>query len=223
MTTTHAEIWQRLSAVNLDGFKIEKPTPGKPVYLSWGDAWGLLMQHYPNATFRFLKSNRRYDGDEIFEALDGSAEVRCVVSIDGCDREMWLPMMDHKHNAVADPNARDVSDAKMRCLVKCLAMFGLGHALYAKAKEDIPSEDKKSGSTRRERPQAKRDARPARRDPGQSVDLVAKHLDALAAVTTMADLEDAYDAAMADAKRFGLQALLDDLPGHFDRYAEKLR
>lgn len=51
---------------------------------------------------------------------------------------MWLPVMSgFKNQAVSNPNARDVSDAKMRCLVKCMALYGLGHYIYAG--EDVPS------------------------------------------------------------------------------------
>ena len=44
--------------------------------------------------------------------------------------------MDYKNNANKEPTARDISDTRMRCLVKCLAMFGLGHYIYAG--ESIP-------------------------------------------------------------------------------------
>ena len=49
----------------------------------------------------------------------------------------WLPVMDNRNNAIVAPNARDISDAKMRCLVKTLALFGLGHYIYAG--EDLPT------------------------------------------------------------------------------------
>tara|TARA_R100000329_G_scaffold149657_1_gene140714 strand:- start:98 stop:562 length:465 start_codon:yes stop_codon:yes gene_type:complete len=55
---------------------------------------------------------------------------------------MWLPVMDYKNNAVENPSARQVSDTKMRCLVKCLAMFGLGHYIYAG--EDLPNADEET-------------------------------------------------------------------------------
>ena len=148
----YGAIWDKLSALNIEDKVVEKPGKGNPSYLSWGDAWGLLMQHYPAASYRFHRSDKRYEGDEVFEALDGSAEVRCTIAINGVSREMWLPVMDHKFDAIRDPSARDVSDAKMRCLVKCLALFGLGHRLYAKAKEDVPDENRPArggGATRR--------------------------------------------------------------------------
>ena len=48
--------------------------------------------------------------------------------------------MDNRNNAIQNPNSRQVNDTKMRCLVKCLAMYGLGHYIYAG--EDVPSSDK---------------------------------------------------------------------------------
>jgi len=51
-------------------------------------------------------------------------------------RDMWLPVMDHKNKAVINPDACQINKTKMRCLTKCLAMFGLGHYIYAG--EDLP-------------------------------------------------------------------------------------
>ena len=52
------------------------------------------------------------------------------------ERHMWLPVMDHRNNAVQHPTTRQVSDTRMRCLVKAIAMFGLGFYIYAG--EDLP-------------------------------------------------------------------------------------
>ena len=67
---------------------------------------------------------------------DGTREVRVSVTIEGLTHMMWLPVMNHTNNAISNPNARDVSDARMRCLVKAIALHGLG--LYIYAGEDIP-------------------------------------------------------------------------------------
>jgi hypothetical protein len=53
---------------------------------------------------------------------------------------MWLPVMDYKNNAIKNPDARKISDTKMRTLVKCLAMFGLGHRIYAGEDINPPGE-----------------------------------------------------------------------------------
>jgi len=46
--------------------------------------------------------------------------------------------MDNRNNAVMQPNSRAISDTKMRCLVKAIAMFGLGSYIYAG--EDLPQD-----------------------------------------------------------------------------------
>jgi hypothetical protein len=228
------EIWQTLSCLDIGDKIVEKPGTGNPSYLSWGDGWGLLMQHYPGAKFKFHRSDKRYEGDEVFEALDGSAEVRCTVSIIGCSREMWLPVMDHKFNAIVDPDAREVSDAKMRCLVKCLALFGLGHSLYAKAKEDVPDESR----TPRDRGASRGNSRGGAKGTGrgqdtrsrpsqQSKPLGDKISDetALALIreaTSLGQLEDRYDDQVAEAKKRGDQPLLDKLFAEYDRRAGEL-
>ena len=55
--------------------------------------------------------------------------------------------MDFKNNAVANPSAREVSDTKMRCLVKTLGMWGLG--LYIYAGQDLPSTDKQETKSKK--------------------------------------------------------------------------
>ena len=124
--TTFASIWATLSQVDVSD-RIEKK--GDLSYLSWAWAWGTLMEHYPQAEYSF---------QEPAEAQkDGSVMVYCTVTIDGLSRQMWLPVMDFKNQEISNPDTVQVNKAKMRCLVKCLAMFGLGHYIYAG--EDLPS------------------------------------------------------------------------------------
>ena len=123
--TEKLSVWATLSSVDVSKH-IEKK--GNLSYLSWAWAWGELMKLYPESTYSFSEP-RHYDNK--------SCEVWVTVSIEGLSRDMWLPVMDNRNNAVLDPNSRAISDTRMRCLVKCLAMFGLGHYIYAG--EDLPS------------------------------------------------------------------------------------
>ena len=50
--------------------------------------------------------------------------------------------MDYKNQPIITPDSRQVSDNRMRCLVKNMAMFGLGISLYMKFSDDLPDEDK---------------------------------------------------------------------------------
>jgi len=89
------------------------------------------MDHYPQAIMDF-------GANEMHE--DGTVTVHCTIVIDTYARHMWLPVMDHRGRAIVRPDARAISDNKMRCMVKCLALFGLG--LYIYAGEDLPSAEK---------------------------------------------------------------------------------
>jgi len=122
------DIWQTLSAVNVEDFVQDKMGLR---YLSWANSWMVLMDHYPQAIMDF-------GANEMHE--DGTVTVHCTIVIDTYARHMWLPVMDHRGRAVVRPDARAISDNKMRCMVKCLALFGLG--LYIYAGEDLPSAEK---------------------------------------------------------------------------------
>lgn len=119
------EIWETLSQVDCSKH-VEKKNGLS--YLSWAWAWGILMEYYPDATFEFGKPKSQ---------PDGTMMVFCTVTIIGNSRRMWLPVMDYKNKAVVNPDAFAMNSAMMRCLVKCLALFGLGHYIYAG--EDLPA------------------------------------------------------------------------------------
>tara|TARA_R110000765_G_scaffold371039_1_gene461258 strand:+ start:547 stop:1332 length:786 start_codon:yes stop_codon:yes gene_type:complete len=116
---TYENIWNTLSSVDCNEHTENK---GNLIYLSWAWAWGILMEYYPSATFEFADNETH---------ADGSMTVHCTVTIGECQRSMWLPVMDYKNAAIKSANSRDISDNKMRCLTKALALFGLGHYIYA--------------------------------------------------------------------------------------------
>lgn len=127
----YRDIWETLSKIDVSKH-VEKKNGLS--YLSWAWAWGVLMEHFPHAEYSF-------SSPELHQ--DGTVTVHCDVMIGNCHRAMWLPVMDYKNAAVKNPDARKISDTKMRTLVKCLAMFGLGHYIYAG--EDInPSTEPES-------------------------------------------------------------------------------
>lgn len=79
--------------------------------------------------------------------------------------------MDNRSNSVAEPSSTDVNNAKMRCLVKCLAMFGLGHYIYAG--EDLPQDTKAEPKPKAE-PKAKAEPKtePEEHDEGWATTIV---------------------------------------------------
>lgn len=146
---TYESVWKTLSAIDCSD-KAEKKNG--LTYLSWAWAWGILMEHYPQATYDFL--NEEWDNE-------GHATVWCKVTIGELERLMWLPVMDYKNKAIVMPDARAVSDTRMRCLTKCLAMYGLGHYIYAG--EDLPASsddaEEKPAAEAKPKPKAKAKAK----------------------------------------------------------------
>ena len=128
MTDKKKTTWEVLSSLDVSKHVEEK---GGLSYLSWAWAWGTLMSIYPESSYEF---------DEPVFYDNGSCEVWVKVIISGSARKMWLPVMDFRNNSVPNPSSRQISDTRMRCLVKCLAMFGLGFSLYAG--EDLPDPKK---------------------------------------------------------------------------------
>lgn len=117
-------------------------------YLSWAWAWQEVMKRYPDATYEIVKAENGLP----YVASELGVMVFTRVTIKDMTREMWLPVMDSANRALKltpytiktkygeqTINAAtmfDVNKAIMRCLVKNLAMFGLG--LYIYAGEDLP-------------------------------------------------------------------------------------
>jgi hypothetical protein len=128
------DVWETLHEENVN-HATEKV--GKFTYLSWTWAWQFLMEYYPQAQYVI-------HDDIVFP--DGSMEVRVSISIEKqgekVERIMWLPVMNHKNQAIINPNAFQVNTARMRCLVKCIAMLGLGCYIYAG--EDLPASEKEA-------------------------------------------------------------------------------
>jgi len=198
------KVWETLSAINVNDH-VDKKNGFS--YLTWSWAWATLMEHFPSSTFSFENQTERgvpLNNDGVIRFPDGTAEVRCTVSVEGIDRSMWLPVMDYKNNAIKNPNARDINDTKMRCLVKALSLFGLG--LYIYAKEDLPDVVK----TKKPMPEA------------SAVDQAQVLRDLLNAATTLEELKSAFAKAGRYAKNRNDDALVKEFTELKDSLKKKL-
>jgi len=131
-TNFAADVWQTLNAINVNS-KAEKK--GNLTYLSWVWAWQTLMEHYPESSYQWHSSHVEADGSM---TVGISLEVK---SGDDClERTMLLPVMDNRNNAILKPDAMEINTSRMRCLAKCISMFGLGSYIYAG--EDLPEVEK---------------------------------------------------------------------------------
>jgi len=126
--TNKKSVWATLSAIDCSDHVEQK---GKLTYLSWAWAWQKLMENFPDSTYDYAMPS---------SLENGTVEVSVSVTVQGVTHSMWLPVMDNRNKSIANPTTRDISDARMRCLVKAIAMHGLG--IYIYAGEDLPEATK---------------------------------------------------------------------------------
>jgi len=105
---------------------------GNLTYLSWAWAWAEVLKIDPAASW----VAHEWADMPVCYLRNGTAMVKVSVEIKGDIKTCLLPVMDNRNRSIADPDSFAVNTAIMRCLTKCIALFGLG--LYIFAGEDLP-------------------------------------------------------------------------------------
>jgi hypothetical protein len=117
--------------------------------LSWTYAWKEFKKVYPDAVYEIV----HWDGHPYLFDENLGYMVETKITAGGETRSMWLPVMNGANKAmkhlpyqlktasgkainVESATMFDINSSIMRCLVKNIAMFGLG--LYIYAGEDLP-------------------------------------------------------------------------------------
>lgn len=154
--------FKKLLSLNVNA-KTDTKSNGKNSlkYLSWSEAWGEFVKAYPDAVYEIVKNDKGLP----YFADDSGAMVYVKVTANNLTHEMWLPVMDGSNKAMKDKpytyqvneyvnkvktghmidksvdayTMFDINKTIMRCLTKCLAMFGL--ALYIYNNEDMPEQE----------------------------------------------------------------------------------
>ena len=139
-------------------------------YLSWAWAWAEALKADPKVTFKV----EMFDGTPLMP-VGGSYMVWVTVTMFDKPVTCMLPVLDYKNKPIATPNSFDVNTAIMRCLVKAIAMHGLG--LYIYAGEDCPQGEEEESML--------------------DVNAMIDYLAAIEAAPTMEDLKNVYIAAYA--------------------------
>jgi hypothetical protein len=103
-------------------------------YLSWAWAWAEALKADPKSTFKV----EMFDGSPLMP-VGGSFMVWITVTMFDKPMTCMLPVLDYRNKPIATPNSFDVNTSIMRCLVKAIAMHGLG--LYIYAGEDTPPDE----------------------------------------------------------------------------------
>ncbi len=118
------DIWDTLSKIGVNEHLQKK---GDFDYLPWGDAWAIMMSHFPDTTF----VNHLNDfGYPCFYDPQGRGMVRVTVTVCDFSHTEDYMVTDYSNRVIDDPDPSQVNNCLKRCLVKCLAYFGLGSYLY---------------------------------------------------------------------------------------------
>jgi hypothetical protein len=161
---------------------------GQLTYLSWAWAWAEVLKVDPKATWCVHQYGPQ-GSEQPCMWIGETAMVHTSVTINGIRRECMLPVMDHKNNAMKNPDARKVSDSIMRCMTKAIGMHGLG--LYIYAGEDLPEGEESQAAPERSSPEPQR-SRPV------ATPKRGAHADVLATTTEITAQDKRYLDELAD-------------------------
>ena len=107
---------------------------GQFSYLSWPFAVAQLRLADPAASWEV----RRFDGLPYLNT-DLGFFVEVAVTVQGVTLSQIHPVLDNKNRPILAPSAFDINTSIQRCLVKAIALHGLGLSIYAG--EDLPDLD----------------------------------------------------------------------------------
>lgn len=146
MEQNKKSVFERLSAINVNEHVEKKKDLS---YLSWAWAWSEVKRACPDATYQIGETECVTVGGQTLGFI-----CHTSVTIEGETLSMWLPVMDGANKSMKEVSYTystrfgdktveaattfDINKTMMRCLVKNLAMFGLG--LYIFAGEDLPED-----------------------------------------------------------------------------------
>ena len=163
-TTDSDNYFARLSAINVNE-QVEKK--GGFSYLSWPYAVAQLRLADASATWEV----RRFDGLP-YLATEAGVFVEVAVTVNGVTLSQIHPVLDGRNRPLLAPSAFDINSSLQRCLVKAIALHGLG--LYIYAGEDLPqpvssdaANDPVHHAPQPERPSLASDRPPVRRQDGR--------------------------------------------------------
>lgn len=129
--TTQANYFSELAAINV-AEHVEKK--GQFNYLSWPYAVAQLRSFDDTATWVI----QRFNGLPYLNTETGYF-VEVAVTVKGVTLTQIHPVLDSRNKPIPVPSAFDINTSIQRCLVKAIALHGLGLSVYAG--EDLPQPD----------------------------------------------------------------------------------
>ena len=132
MSKTTQSTFMKLFKTDVSKYVEQK---GKYNYLSWSYAVQELKRACPTARWGVTKA----ENGAPFHKTECGYFVDVWVEVDGVSLSQIHPVLDHRNEAVENPNAFQINTSLQRALAKCIALHGLG--LYIFAGEDLPEPD----------------------------------------------------------------------------------
>ena len=123
----------RLNQVNVSDYIEHK---GAFAYLSWPFAVQQLRLADPGASWVVC----RFEDGLPYLKTEVGYFVEVAVTVQGMTLSQIHPVLDGKNRPLFEPTSFDINSSIQRCLVKAIALHGLG--LYVYAGEDLPNGDK---------------------------------------------------------------------------------
>src|SRR4030095_677581 len=118
----------RLNQINVSDHLEKK---GEFSYLSWPFAVAQLRLADPTASWEV----HRFDGLPYLKTETGYF-VEVAVTVQGITLSQIHPVLDGKNRPISEPTSFELNTSIQRCLVKAIALHGLGPYVYAG--EDLP-------------------------------------------------------------------------------------
>lgn len=126
----NASIFDRLLAVDVRAHVERK---GKFDYLSWSYAVAELSTTCPDASWEVVRFPEPSTPQLLvpYCATPLGYFVEVAVTVAGKRRSQVHPVLDNNNKVIRQPTAFDINTSIQRCLVKAIALHGLGLSIYA--------------------------------------------------------------------------------------------
>lgn len=140
------KLYTELQGSNIKEFTSKKDTGrNKLDYLSWGAAVDFFTKGCHKLNLDWTYSHKFIDMGSRGSFIETTITIMDSENGDTVEKSMALPCMTITNQAAKDADVTVINKTQMRCLVKCMTLFGLGLSLYLKDFSEL--EDVKLAST----------------------------------------------------------------------------
>lgn len=126
-------LYTELQGANIKEFTSKKDTGrNKLDYLSWGAAVDFFTKGCHKLNLDWTYSHKFIDMGSRGSFIETIITIMDSENGDTVEKTMTLPCMTITNQAAKDADVTVINKTQMRCLVKCMTLFGLGLSLYLK-------------------------------------------------------------------------------------------